>query len=319
MCATDENFDRSRAFKHLVEVKKTFLRIHSITPEPGLTEIMKSKFPNIIAKQMEISNKRMVDIRNERITEINEQVEEVKTIMVQNIESVLKRGERLDNLVQQSEHLLENVGVDTPWKLEITLSINFQTTSFRQTTTSLARSLHLRNIKANIMIALISLVTVYVVLSMFCGGLTLKHCLWLDDGSRGFKFRRVSVNIFENLTSFNLLENDFFRCSSQHLPTHRLCRPLKDPFSVLRALINILFPSFAPLSIFVSSIMSSSLAGNLHNFKISSGKVFRLLFSFCFSFASPLQCALEKVLGRSRETSSIHAAHTWVAARNEWI
>lgn len=114
MCATDDNFDRSRAFMHLVEVKKTFIRIHSITPEPDLAEIMKSKFPNIIAKQMEISNKRMVDIRNERITEINEQVEAVKTIMVQNIESVLKRGERLDNLVQQSEHLLENVGVATP-------------------------------------------------------------------------------------------------------------------------------------------------------------------------------------------------------------
>ncbi|KAF6001991.1 hypothetical protein F1559_002831 [Cyanidiococcus yangmingshanensis] len=43
--------------------------------------------------------------RRDKITQLREDVKEVHTIMQQNIEDALERGERLDNLVEQADEL----------------------------------------------------------------------------------------------------------------------------------------------------------------------------------------------------------------------
>jgi len=155
MCITDDEFERSRAFIYLSEIKKKFLSTYGLTAATALAYAMNTEFSRVIANEMKTCNESK---EYDSITRVHGQIDELKDIMVKNIENVTARGERLELLVNKSENLRNNA------------------VSFRQTSRTLARTLFWRNVRMYFLLGLLLLFIVYIVTSMFCGGLTWSSC-----------------------------------------------------------------------------------------------------------------------------------------------
>lgn len=108
MCITDDEFERSRAFLFLSEIKKKFLSTYGLTAATALPYAMNTDFSRVIANEMKACN----ESRDyDSISRVHGQIDELKDIMVKNIENVTARGERLELLVNKSENLRNNVSV----------------------------------------------------------------------------------------------------------------------------------------------------------------------------------------------------------------
>lgn len=178
MCITDDEFERSRAFIFLSEIKKKFLATYGLTAATALPYAMNTDFARVLSTEMKTCNESR---EYDSISRVHGQIDELKDIMVKNIENITSRGERLELLVNKSENLRDNVSVDWSfnWVRVTSTTLDFshsQAVSFRQTSRTLARTLFWRNVRLYFLIGLLLLFIVYIITSMFCGGLTWSTC-----------------------------------------------------------------------------------------------------------------------------------------------
>lgn len=110
-------------------------------------------------------------------------------------ENVTARGERLELLVNKTENLRDT------------------SVSFRKTSRNLARAMFWNNIKMYVIVGLVLLFIVYVIVSMFCGGLLWQECVhknwtWqfneaVDGGdSKEENTMRIDLHITQRLGFF---------------------------------------------------------------------------------------------------------------------
>lgn len=151
LCITDDDFERSKAFLFLNEIKKRFQTQYGVRAQTALPYAMNSEFSRVIASQMRTltDNKQQPD----QLDKVQNQVNELKGIMVRNIDQIADRGERLELLVDKTEDLSSNA------------------VSFKKTSRNLARSMWLKNIKITIFIVVIVIIVIYFIISAACGGL----------------------------------------------------------------------------------------------------------------------------------------------------
>lgn len=101
-----QSFERARAFLFLTEIKKKFIQTYGLTVATAIAFAMNSEFSRTLAQEMQqYSELRDVD----KISQVRGEIDEVKDIMVKNIENITNRGERLELLVNQTENLRNNV------------------------------------------------------------------------------------------------------------------------------------------------------------------------------------------------------------------
>uniref|UniRef100_A0A8C5WFD2 Vesicle-associated membrane protein 7 n=1 Tax=Leptobrachium leishanense TaxID=445787 RepID=A0A8C5WFD2_9ANUR len=154
LCITDDDFERSRAFNFLNEVKKRFQTTYGSRAQTALPYAMNSEFSSVLSAQLRHhSEHKAVD----RVAETQAQVDELKGIMVRNIDLVAQRGERLELLIDKTENLVDS-------------SVTFKTTS-----RNLARAMCMKNLKLTIILAIVALVSpfIYTVSLLAFGGVTL--------------------------------------------------------------------------------------------------------------------------------------------------
>jgi len=89
---------------------------------------------------------------------VEKQLDDVKTVMVQNIEKVLERGEKIELLVNKTENLTQS-------------SYRFETTS-----RNLRRAMYWRNVRRRVYICVAVVLVGWFTLLGFCGGLHLNKC-----------------------------------------------------------------------------------------------------------------------------------------------
>lgn len=156
MCITDDSFERARAFLFLTEIKKKFIMTYGLTVATAIAFAMNSEFSRTLAQEMQ----RFSELRDvDKISQVRGEIDEVKDIMVKNIENITNRGERLELLVNQTENLRNN------------------SVTFRQTSRNLARTMFWRSVRMYCLIAVILLFVIYIVISMSCGGLLWSNCI----------------------------------------------------------------------------------------------------------------------------------------------
>lgn len=156
LCITDDDFERSRAFTFLSDVKKRFQTTYGSRAQTALPYAMNSEFSSTLAAQM----KHHSDPRgSDRLTETQIQVDDLKGIMVRNIDLVAQRGEKLELLIDKTENLVDS-------------SVTFKTTS-----RNLARAMCMKNLKLFVLIAIVCLVIIYIIVSASCGGLAWPNCV----------------------------------------------------------------------------------------------------------------------------------------------
>ncbi|KAM8800178.1 vesicle-associated membrane protein 7 [Eudromia elegans] len=156
LCITDDDFERSRAFTFLNEIKKRFQTTYGSRAQTALPYAMNSEFSSVLAAQLKYhSESKGAD----QVAETQAQVDELKGIMVRNIDLVAQRGEKLELLIDKTENLVDS-------------SVTFKTTS-----RNLARAMCMKNLKLTIIIIIVSIVIIYIIVSAACGGLAWPSCV----------------------------------------------------------------------------------------------------------------------------------------------
>ncbi|XP_053975122.1 vesicle-associated membrane protein 7-like [Hylaeus volcanicus] len=157
MCITDDEFQKSRAFLYLTEIKRRFLTIYGDGAQTALAYSMNTEFGRILANEMKYYDESNKDI--DLLSKVHGELDELTDIMVKNIDSLTTRGERLELLVHKTENLTAS------------------SVTFRKTSRNLARSLFWKNVKIYLIIGAILIVVTFVIVSLSCGGLTWPNCV----------------------------------------------------------------------------------------------------------------------------------------------
>jgi vesicle-associated membrane protein 7 len=157
LCITDDDFERARAFAFLADIKNRFEQTYGLTRiRDALPYAMNSDFANLLASEM----KRYSESRDlDKVSKVQGQLDELKDIMVKNIDNIASRGERLELLVNKAENL------------------NTTSVLFRKSSRNVARAMYWRNIKFGLIVGGASLLFIYIIISMSCGGLAWSSCL----------------------------------------------------------------------------------------------------------------------------------------------
>ncbi|GJQ64884.1 Vamp7 [Trypoxylus dichotomus] len=156
LCITDDAFQRSRAFLFLNEIKRRFRTTYGYNIENVMPYAMNTEFARVLANEMKhYSESHDLDT----ISKVHGELDELKDIMVKNIDNVAMRGERLELLVHKTENLSNNA------------------TTFRNTSRHLARTMFWKSVKLYVIIALVLIVIIYFIVSMACGGLAWQSCV----------------------------------------------------------------------------------------------------------------------------------------------
>ena len=107
---------------------------------------MNDVFARVLREQMEWFNSNPSD---ERVRKIREEIDAVKDVMVQNIDKVLERGERIEILVKQTDKL------------------QTQSVGFVKRSKDLRCSLWCKNVKLMICIGILCLVLIIILIVIF--------------------------------------------------------------------------------------------------------------------------------------------------------
>jgi len=156
MCITDDEFERSRAFLFLMEVKRCFQTSYGSRAQLALPYAMNSEYQRVLSNEMtRYSEGKSFD----KISKVQGEIDELKDIMVKNIDLMQDRGERLELLVDKTENLQANA------------------VTFQKSSRNLRRSMYWKNVKLTVIIVLVVIVVIYFIISMACGGLDWGKCV----------------------------------------------------------------------------------------------------------------------------------------------
>jgi len=156
MCISDDDFQRSRAFLYLNEIKRRFQAGYGQGVQTALPYAMNTEFASVLANEMKhYSTSKDIDT----LSKVHGELDELKDIMVRNIDNIAMRGERLELLVNKTENLTAS------------------SVTFRKTSRNLARSMFWKSVKLYLIVAAVLVVVIYFVVSMCCGGLAWQKCV----------------------------------------------------------------------------------------------------------------------------------------------
>jgi len=153
LCMADEEFGRRIPFSFLEDIKNRFKSQYGDKGKQAQAYAMNEDFSKVLQKQMEIFS----DPNQDKITRVRGEIDEVKSVMVTNIERVLERGERIELLVDKTENL------------------NQQAFQFKRQSTELKNAMWWKNIKLMMIMVVVVTAILYFIIAMACG-FDMKKC-----------------------------------------------------------------------------------------------------------------------------------------------
>ncbi|KAK2994177.1 hypothetical protein RJ640_018162 [Escallonia rubra] len=156
LCMADDTAGRRIPFAFLEDIHQRFVRTYGRAVLSAHAYAMNDEFSRVLSQQMEYYSS---DPNADRINRLKGEMSQVRNVMIENIDKVLDRGDRLELLVDKTANLQGN-----------TFRFRKQARRFRST-------VWWRNVKLTIALILLLLVIVYVVLAFVCHGLALPSCL----------------------------------------------------------------------------------------------------------------------------------------------
>lgn len=178
LCITDDSFKPTSAFGFLAAISTKFeIQFGSKSANTAMPLAMQAEFGPILASEMkrfnlaEDQNKLMpygaeggdqdagAGPSDDKLVRVRNEVDQTMTLMRNNVDGLLERGERLDNLIDKTDNLANH------------------SVTFRQSATTLRRKMWWENKKMILIIALVIIVMLYIIVSISCGGLDWPKCV----------------------------------------------------------------------------------------------------------------------------------------------
>lgn len=156
LCMADDTSGRRIPFAFLEDIHQKFVRTYGRAIHSAAAYAMNDEFSRVLSQQM---NHYSNDPNADRLNRLKGEMSQVRSVMIDNIDKVLERGDRLALLVEKTSTMQGN-------------SIRFKSQSRRYRNT-----LWWRNFKFMIVMVLILLFIIYFVLAFVCNGPLLPYCL----------------------------------------------------------------------------------------------------------------------------------------------
>ncbi|CAI0415167.1 unnamed protein product [Linum tenue] len=156
LCMAEENAGRRIPFAFLEDIHQRFVRTYGRSVHSAQAYGMNDEFSRVLSQQMEYYSS---DPNADRMNRLKGEMNQVRNVMIENIDKVLERGDRLELLVDKTSNMQGN-----------TFRFRKQARRFRSTT-------WWRNVKLMIALIILLLAVIYGVLAFVCHGLTLPTCL----------------------------------------------------------------------------------------------------------------------------------------------
>ncbi|KAM7443977.1 Vesicle-associated membrane protein [Porites harrisoni] len=160
LCITDNDFERSKAFLYLTEIKKRFQTAYHGRAQTALPYAMNSEFSRVLSGEMRRFSDTGASADN--LTKVQGELDELRGIMVKNIDTIAQRGERLELLIDKAEDL------------------NTSSLTFKKSSKGLARAMWWKNVKITIILVIVIIVILYFIISAACSGLDWGGCIHKD-------------------------------------------------------------------------------------------------------------------------------------------
>lgn len=155
LCMADDSFGRRIPFAFLEDIRSRFMKAYGRTSQTALAYAMNDEFSRVLSQQIDYFSK---DPNADNINRMKGEINQVRHVMIENIDKVLERGERLEVLVDK------------------TSAIQNKAFRFRKQTREYRSAMWWRNMKLVSFLIVLVLVIIYVVLAVICGGVTLPSC-----------------------------------------------------------------------------------------------------------------------------------------------
>ena len=154
LCMSDEGMGRRVPFAFLEEIRSRFTQAYGSAALTALAYAYNTEFSRILHQQMEyFSFNPNADV----INRVRGEVSDVKNIMMENIEKVLDRGEKIELLIDKTDQLQGDAF------------------AFRRNTRKLKREMWWRNFRLACGIGIGVILLVYFISAMACG-MKLNKC-----------------------------------------------------------------------------------------------------------------------------------------------
>lgn len=155
MCMADAAFGRRVPFAFLDDTQMRFMKTYGKLAAAAPAYAMNDEFSRVLAQQMEFFSS---NPNSDAISRVKNEISEVKSVMVENIDMVLDRGSRIELLVDRTAGLQ-----DTAFR-------------FKKQARTLKRALWWKNAKLMIAMSGVIVLVLYLFVAFFCGGLSLPEC-----------------------------------------------------------------------------------------------------------------------------------------------
>ncbi|CAA7406953.1 unnamed protein product [Spirodela intermedia] len=156
LCVADDAAGRRIPFSFLEDIHARFVKTYGRACHTAPAYGMNDEFSRILSQQMDYYSN---DPNADRMNRLRGEMNQVRNVMVENIDKVLERGDRLELLVDKTTNMQAN------------------THRFRKQARRFRNSVWWRNVKLMILLILLLLVVIYVLLAFLCHGVTLPSCI----------------------------------------------------------------------------------------------------------------------------------------------
>ncbi|CAL0304007.1 unnamed protein product [Lupinus luteus] len=155
LCMANDSFGRGIPFSYLEDVQMRFMKNYGKVANYAPAYAMNDEFSRVLHHQMEFfSSNSSADTLNR----VRGEVGEIRTIMVDNIEKILERGDRIELLVDKTSTMQDSAF------------------HFRKQSKRLQRALWMKNFKLLVLMTLLIVLFLYLIIAACCGGITLPSC-----------------------------------------------------------------------------------------------------------------------------------------------
>jgi len=154
ICMAEEDFGRRVPFVFLEDVRQSFTAKYGTQALHAAAYAFNEEFSRVLNQKMNYYN---TNPQADTIGRVRKEISEVKNIMVENIELVLERGEKIDLLVDKTDSLQD------------------ETFRFRRQARRIKQEMWWRSMRMTILLIIVVFLGLYFVLALACGP-RLKNC-----------------------------------------------------------------------------------------------------------------------------------------------
>jgi vesicle-associated membrane protein 7 len=145
----DDGYSGQRSFAYLDDLENYFRSTYGQKCQTALALSLNADMNTVFKRLHDSYNK---NDGNNTLNEVKQKVTQVREVMIDNVDRLINRGEKIEMLVDKSDELLE------------------ESISFSHKSTAIRRQFCWQNIKAQFLIVLFVLVIIYGITAIACGG-----------------------------------------------------------------------------------------------------------------------------------------------------